>query len=416
MITANRWGYTATQISQKAGLLCAFGIPWSAAMFRIGLLVAITSFVVSGGLRRVDAAWRDNRAALAGFTLFLLIGGSSLWTSASWQFAQDDFWHYSKLAALAAFPAMFTTSKLKRELLLAYCAGVVVLMLPTLLDGIGLFKALGWTLDRIRNNNYNLSRDGVLNLVYWRNQIVHGFHVAVLCGVCVVTAFTSPRWRYPCLGLAAVGIADIALFLYGRMALISLIVGLGFTLLVQASTWRHRAVLTLGMLVVCVSAYLASSSIQTRVDSISKEATAFLKEGNIETSGGQRLHMWHYSLSLFQQAPWTGHGSGSFKQGMIDANDPLAHHGYTHTHNEYLTIAAQYGLIGLACFFAMLILALRQARRGQDRWLGTSALSATVIFAVNAITDSSLHNQWEGWALILFITLAGQPAAAREPA
>lgn len=416
MITANRWGYTATQISQTAGLLCAFGIPWSAALFRIGLLVAITSFVVSGGLRRVDAAWRDNQAAMAGFTLFLVIGGGSLWTSASWQFAQDDFWHYSKLAALAVFPAIFTTSKLKRELLLAYCAGVVVLMLPTLLDGIGLFKALGWTLDRIRNSNYTLSRDGVPNLVYWRNQIVHGFHVAVLCGVCVVTAFTSPRWRYPCLGLVAVGIADIALFLYGRMALISLIVSIGFTLLVQVSTWRHRAVVTLGMLVVCVSAYLASSSIQTRVDSISKEGTAFLKEGNIETSGGQRLHMWHHSLSLFQQSPWTGHGSGSFKQGMINANDPLAHLGYTHTHNEYLTIAAQYGLIGLACFFAMLILALRQARRGQDRWLGTCALSATVIFAVNAITDSSLHNQWEGWALILFITLAGQPAAAREPA
>jgi O-antigen ligase len=414
MTIANRWGLTAAQLSQKAGLLCAFGIPWSAAMFRIGLALAVSGFVFSGGLRRVEGAWRDNKAALAGFVLFLLIGASSLWTPAPWPLAQDDFWHYSKLAALAVFPAIFTTDRLKRQLLVAYCAGVIVLMLPTLLDGIGVFKALGWTLDRIRNNNYNLSRDGVPNLVYWRNQIVHGFHVAVLCGVCVVTAFTSKRWRYPCMLLAAVGIADIALFLYGRMALISLIAGLMFTFLVQVKTWQHRVWLTLGVMTLSASAYLASTGIQTRVDSISKEGTAFLKEGNIETSGGQRLHMWNYSLSLFQKSPWIGNGSGTFKQGMIESKDPLAHHGYTHTHNEYLTLAAQYGLLGLLCFFAMLTLALKQARRGTDVWLGNCVLSATVIFAVNALTDSSMHNQWEGWALMLFITLAGQSPQARE--
>ena len=50
---------------------------------------------------------------------------------------------------------------------------------------------------------------------------------------------------------------------------------------------------------------------------------------------------------------------------------------------------------------------LKALRACSDQRVRSSILVVVVIFCVNALSDSSLHNEWEGWTLVLFSGLAG---------
>jgi O-antigen ligase len=85
---------------------------------------------------------------------------------------------------------------------------------------------------------------------------------------------------------------------------------------------------------------------------------------------------------------------------------------YWHAHNEYLTQASQHGLVGLGLFLALMVLCWRSAaalpamESALVRW-------SLAVFALSALTDSSLHNEWEGWAFVLWLWLAATAPRAR---
>jgi hypothetical protein len=53
----------------------------------------------------------------------------------------------------------------------------------------------------------------------------------------------------------------------------------------------------------------------------------------------------------------------------------------------------------------MIIMALVKSTQIKDPWFSKAMFLSTFIFAINAITDSSLHNPWEGWTFILILSL-----------
>ena len=53
---------------------------------------------------------------------------------------------------------------------------------------------------------------------------------------------------------------------------------------------------------------------------------------------------------MFKNAWLIGAGAGSFSQYLVDTKDFYANSGYSHAHNEYLSILSQYGLIGFLLF------------------------------------------------------------------
>jgi hypothetical protein len=53
----------------------------------------------------------------------------------------------------------------------------------------------------------------------------------------------------------------------------------------------------------------------------------------------------------------------------------------------------------------MIFMALRQSIQIKDPWFSKTMFLSTLIFAMNAITDSSLHNPWEGWTFVLILSL-----------
>jgi O-antigen ligase len=394
------------EISRWMGLLCAFGIPWSNACFNIGFYCMLIFFILS--LTFVDRFRAVFTSSTVVFTLllFILISLGTIYTQSAIDLAKYDFIHYRKLLAVPLFLAIFTTYEHKMQLFISYCLGCIVLMTPTLLDGLGIANSLNLDILARKNAAYSTSMNGASNLVYWRNQIVHGFHISVLFSACVFGVINLKRHQKILFLVSCLCAIDLLFFIYGRMALLSLLVAI-ITITLLSSPSKKQILRFFGIIaIVSAAIVLTTTSIQSRLASISNEATAYSNKNDITTSGGIRLHYWQKSWQLFKDSPLIGNGSGSFRQSLISSHDPLASIGHRHTHNEYLTQLAQYGIIGFGLLLALIIISIRNARSIESLWLSNSITTAITIFAFNALTDSSLHNDWEGWAFVLFVSIA----------
>jgi O-antigen ligase len=92
-----------------------------------------------------------------------------------------------------------------------------------------------------------------------------------------------------------------------------------------------------------------------------------------EGSAAQRLEIQRTALAILGDSPIAGTGLGTYKLANALYAPDLGHRD---THNTYLNIAAETGLIGLALWMSMLILVVRRvvcepdfARDGPGRWL-----------------------------------------------
>jgi O-antigen ligase len=398
--------HVAGRLSHWFGLMCVFGIAWSNAFFRVGLAGLIVSSLFSGVYRRHGPQCLRQPLAWLAVGFFLMVAASALIGGHPAEMALYDVEHYRKLLMIPVFALVFQGAREHRQLLLAYGLGVFVLMLPTLLDGFGIFGALGIDFSGYRNVAYRASLDGVPNLVYWRMQIVHGFHVDVLLAMAAFGAILMPRWRIPLALLCALCVVDVLLFIYGRMALLGLVLVVVCVVIYLLPTLRARLLGALALTVLAVSAYSFIPVVNIRINSIESEAAGYFDRGDIQSSGGQRLHYWRVALRMWREAPLLGHGAGAFRAELVSSHDPDASHGYRHPHDEYLMQLAEFGLLGLSLFLAMIALMLKSFRRMEDRWLASSLTVAVLVFCLNAVTDASLHNDWEGWTFVVLASIA----------
>lgn len=395
----------ALKLSRWFGLMCIFGIAWSNAFFRVGLAGLLVSSLFSGVYRvRAPQCLREPLTWLAlGFVLMVLV--SALTTGHPAEMAFYDVKHYRKLLLIPIFAVVFPSIREHRQMLIAYGIGTFVLMLPTLLDGFGIFHALGIDFSAYRNEAYRVAFHGVPNLVYWRMQIVHGFHVDVLLGMAAFGAILLPKWRIPLVLLCVLCAIDVTLFIYGRMALLCLIFVGGCILFYLLPSLRLRIAGLAALLVIAGWAYWLVPDVQTRLSSIESEASKYFEHGDIKTSGGERLYYWKIALNMWRKAPLLGEGAGSFRQILMARHDPGGLAGYRHPHDEYLMQLSEFGLLGLSIFLAIVFIMLRTARQIEDRWVALSLTVGILVFCLNAVTDASLHNDWEGWTFVMFASI-----------
>lgn len=160
-----------------------------------------------------------------------------------------------------------------------------------------------------------------------------------------------------------------------RAALIQLIIGLAITAIIA-----YKQKFLKNYFTVFISAFLLHSailySLQSVIEAANHRYEEAIKEGkhNIEdddsAAGGgtiqYRLYLWDKSVGAFFSHPITGIGSGSFarqidslpqyfgvKLDRIDKSKPLS------THNTFLGVLAETGLVGIAVYFFWLFCIIR---------------------------------------------------------
>ncbi|HKB52899.1 MAG TPA: O-antigen ligase family protein, partial [Ramlibacter sp.] len=159
--------------------------------------------------------------------------------------------------------------------------------------------------------------------------------------------------------------------------------------------------LTAGVVAVLGGLLLASPKARVELETGVSEMQNYRQEQQI-TRMGIRLYFWRNTLALIPQHPWFGFGTGSFGKIYGDAvrgrpgvagtltNDP---------HNQFLKIATEQGLAGLAVFLAFLWAATRQRASEPWRMLGLGLLAA---WCVTSLANSHFSTFAEGTFIFIW--------------
>jgi len=249
-------------------------------------------------------------------------------------------------------------------------------------------------------SNVNLFAGYLLLLLPW-----------CMCGAVELTG----GWRAAALATAAAGLG-LLIVLQSRAAWLALVVALaigGIMILwhrrqLQVSQRLQRAAAA-GLLASLVA--VAAGGVLAFTDTPIGRALHRLlitrphqQEG---PSDGGRTMVWGIAADMIADHPVTGVGAGNFTIRMHEYLDPpgaaprdfsnLSSDNWIHPHNDFLEVAAEHGLPGLAAFAAMFLLAALASRRvlagepsGPDARLALASLVALAGYLVFSCLDFPL--------------------------
>jgi O-antigen ligase len=131
-----------------------------------------------------------------------------------------------------------------------------------------------------------------------------------------------------------------------------------------------------------------------------------------EESVAQRLEVPRMALQLVADRPWFGHGGSTFYTvfpRFKTAASPLL---WDHAHNDYVEVASDTGLVGLALWVGLgLATAVRSARLLRDsqprlnRGVGAAALMALCSIGLHSMVDFNLQIPANALTLVVILAL-----------
>ncbi|MDD5015029.1 MAG: O-antigen ligase family protein [Atribacterota bacterium] len=141
-----------------------------------------------------------------------------------------------------------------------------------------------------------------------------------------------------------------------------------------------------------------------------------------EFSAGRRTAIWRYASLMIKDHPWLGSGIGTFKYNTLryqakffDQGDNRALYPYgvaDKTHNEYLQLGAELGIIGLIIFiwviFTYFNYGLKILKREKERYrqgVIIGLMGSVIVFLVDSIFWFPLHHSFTNFLFWLCLGL-----------
>jgi O-antigen ligase len=131
------------------------------------------------------------------------------------------------------------------------------------------------------------------------------------------------------------------------------------------------------------------------------------------TAGARdRTRIWSHFFREAMESPIWGHGSGSASMAGVQAVG-------LSFHNSYLVVLYDLGILGLACFCAMILagmlsgMRLSIGRRGARRALGVFVLAGLFQVVIQGITEVGLANTANHTAMLFYFTLGVAAACSK---
>lgn len=124
-----------------------------------------------------------------------------------------------------------------------------------------------------------------------------------------------------------------------------------------------------------------------------------------DTSSSARMDLFGVALTMFQDRPLLGAGTAGFEALSPIYVGPVAADAYPH--NAVLQLAAEHGIIGVAVFCAVVVVALR--RRLSPGPITASLVALSVFFLLNAMLSGNIVEDRMTWALLLLLLVIDGP-------
>lgn len=376
----------ADRTARWAVVALGFSIPISVALDNLLAALLLLCWVAGGQYREKLAAVRDNPVALFACALFLLYAAGALYSEGS----RADVLHaLDKASIFLAIPLLISLvpePQLRLRALRAFMAAIFLTLALSFVIWLGLMP----------ENRF--IKGAPLNPVVFKLHITHSILMAFGAYLFALEArYASGSIRRLLLATVAVLAAFNILFMtHGRTGQLVL-TALLFYYLCRWVRWRGLVLATAASLVIGAVVYLTpSSSLHQGARTAAREISAWQPGHPAQTSIGLRLEFYRNSLDMVRDRPLLGAGTGGYAAAYARQVEGTGMAASRNPHNEYLMVAVQLGLLGLAAFLYFFRLQWRMAARLRGGFEQAAARALVITFATASMVTSTLIDHAEG--------------------
>ncbi len=400
-INLSRWQIWGNRIGFTAVCGMAVSMTFSRALFNLFALMMLISWLLTGRFRFLLNEARQSPVMLACLALFVWIALGVFYSPAPQAQAWDQLATYGKILLIPIIASFVNTITRTRVLWISTITSLLILQVAYLADI--------W-IDIPGSLSVKTKTIGVFN-----NYIVEGLSMTILAlTMTALSALCLKQRKFTLatlMGIVTVVSVYCVLFLNpgrgAQLALLSGMVVLAFLLTPSKIRLMGGATVAAVMLLLATQ----SSTVTQRFEVAVIEARS--ADTQKQTSVGLRINAWKAGLSLWQESPVLGRGTGSFQHLMFTEksetvggclNNPVC----LQPHSQYVLFLTEQGLIGLVLFIALLGTLVWPALKSTHIQSKLSAAFACS-FAVHAAFDSGLRM---GTQMFVFMVLAVALAAS----
>ena len=394
--------------------LVALLLPWSTTGVTFALVPWLIAFAFID-LRELPRSLL-RPICLLPIALFVLALVGTLWSVAPWAERLHALGPPAKLLVIPLLIYQFERWPYGKWVFAAFLVSCALLMLYSFAVAIDPRLSLKLYLSRGPHQ--------VESGIAVRNYIDQSQEFA-LCAIAlvypIVTLVQQGRVRIAALfAVLALGfLANMMFVVVSRTALVTLPVLLVVFALLHLR-WRAALVAGAATALIAVALWAVSPHLRATVGKFQSDYERSLEADNNSISGmGSRLEYWRKSLGFIADAPLIGHGTGSIR-GLfagVAANphdDPLRGEIVSNPHNQTLSNALQWGVVGVLILYALWIAHLLMFRgEGLACWIGMLVVVQNML---SSLLNTHLFDFTSGWIYVLGVGVAGGMALAARRA
>jgi O-antigen ligase len=382
-----------------------FSIPISVALDNVLLALIALAWLAAGELRAKLSIIRENPVALAALALFgLLILGLAYGSS-----DPGDGLHYLgkyvDLMFLPLFLFFLRDAKTRERALLAFCLAAIASVIVSYLAYLNLLADSSLL---PRNPEYPIG---------FKGSITHGLIVvfSAYLFALVARAEQNKQRRMGYIALSLFAAHNVVFMGFGRTGY--LLVTLLFLYFFVVTYGRRGLILISAMaLAAFLTAYVTSTIFHQRINAAAQEFHEWEAGKPSITSVGERLEYYITSIEIIRAHPLIGTGTGSFPAEYARAVAGRNMMVTVNPHNEYLMIAVQIGLVGLASLIYLFFRQWRTAGRLAQPLYRDLGRGLVITFAAGCLFNSLLVDHTEGllfaWLSALVFSAPMKPTSA----
>ncbi len=381
-----------------------FFIPISTSLMNLFLYIALILIALNKDfIKNIKKSWK-NYASKSSILFFLFVILGSLWSIGSYEDILEGISTYKKfIFVFLILP--FLIEKKNNELLLNtfFISMTLILCLVYLIF-----------LDIIQPVNIQLYEGVSLHVSEsggFKTHIITNILFAFFSFISIHRFFDSSKARYLLLGILAL---YYSIFINDGTTGQILSISLLSILIIQK--YKYKAAFILPIALLGVLTYGASNNNTSLYSAINKVYTGIggYEPGTAIKSVDVRLAMLTNGLIIIKENPWIGTGTGSINQSHIDNLDKLPptferRSETTNPHSEYLSIAIQYGLVGLFLYLFLIYRLFEYTKQLPNDFYKNSAQGLLILILIGSVGTSIITDSGEGHFIMLFIAILFAP-------
>ncbi|MFT3842228.1 MAG: O-antigen ligase family protein [Myxococcaceae bacterium] len=226
-------------------------------------------------------------------------------------------------------------------------------------------------------------------------------HVTVLL-VAFASAVPAGKWQWPARVSGLIGAVSVLLFPLARAAAAAGLAGTGAGWVLSAQQRKRSFVAVAGLILLAFAAVGFNTGLRTRM----------LSSLNAEGSGDREV-LIGAGIEAVKEHPFTGVGAGQFRPSKFagEGTPQYVLDNPGKAHNMFLSMAAEFGVLGALLFAAVLIFELR--RFTQAGRLGAPGIAVVITFALVCLVHDPLFHSEVSMALMLLLAASRACAQPR---